>query len=105
MMILQNEASQKKLHLRRLQKNASIDELSRFIGTTIALNRAISFDTQPHPFSRKHFTTHWNSIDDDSMVFESKNHEQKKSLMKIRPLRFSRTLDLESAPKFSSIDE
>ena len=84
---------------RWFQRQQSIEEFNNFVKSTMMLNRTISFDEQSTDQKStkmklgKAILINWKSVDTEN------------DILKRRHIRFSRTLDLESTMKFSSIDE
>ena len=74
-----------------------VGKIENLVKSTMILNRQISQEKVETRLVKQ--LQHWNSIDDEIQQKSTQNW------MKRRPLRFSRTLDLESTVKFSSIDE
>ena len=94
-------------HPRREQENktkqlrqASIEDMNSFVESTLLLKRGMRFDSESKTGTGRVKIQGSGSIDESCGI-----KELKKNFMKRRPLRFSRTLDLESTVKFCSIDE
>ena len=78
-----------------LQKQASIQDLNEFVKKTMIINRNISLES-PEKKRFKLRMMNWRSVE---------GHNLKRETMKLRQMRFSRTIDLEYTVKFCSIDE